>query len=108
MHTHPAARQNIATHNRPRLGELATLHPKADAHAFQIGHAFAERFGSVAIEGHVEVVGVPNWYNVAHHGGIVVYGHIVSRGSVDYKTRVFYVQRSHGWEELTDLAQLLS
>ena len=95
---------NTSTY-RPRLGELATLHPAVDAHAGMIEKAFTERFGDFFVQARVAVEGVPNWYSVRHCGGIVVNGHIISRGGTSGMHRVFYIQRTHGWEELTDVAQ---
>ncbi len=95
-----------ARHNRPRLGEIATLRADVDAEAFRIADAFAALFGDVEIEGHVEVTGVPNWYHVSHRAGIKVQGHIVSRGSKSPTVRQFYFLVDDEWVELTDRAQL--
>jgi hypothetical protein len=96
---------NNHTKYRPRLGELVTLHPDADSHALRIELAFIKQYGDHYIEAHVEVEGVPNWYNLRHYGGIVVNGHTISRGGPDVMNRSFYILQKHGWEPITDPAQ---
>jgi len=99
--------RGLARYNRPRLGELVTLNRDVDLEAFRIADALAAWVGDIYVERHLQVDNVPNWYHRSWFSGILVNGHIVTRGSTSPVKRTFYVEVDGEWVELTDPSQIL-